>query len=224
MWKFSFQLLNFSWAEWFASDFFSVFSTRKQYWSAGSRAARALFTSLPRFEVAHSFAVEVSGKTFLSLCKSGSIHTVCFRHFSRSRRNMVNIVSSFVHMFVIVQLCRGNVWLSVSLFSEWRYVSSDAEYKGGRNALDSTNMIKWYFSVFFFDFRFNLQSTRTSNCLVSCLNADEFLCAVFVTTGGNPSAFAGCRSRKESRFENFRFLGNFVVFNQRMKRLRRSNW
>lgn len=53
---------------------------------------------------------------------------------------------------------------------------------------------------------------------MSCLNADEFLCAVFVTTGGNPSAFAGCRSRKESRFENFRFLGNFVVFNQQMKR------
>ena len=167
MWKFSFQLLNFSWAKWFASDFFSVFSTRKQYWSAGSRAARALFTSLPRFEVAHSFAVEVSGKTFLSLCKSGSMHTVCFRHFSRSRRNMVNIVSSFVHMFVIVQLSLGNVWFSVSLFSEWRYVSSDAEYKGGRNALDSTDMIKWYFSVFFstVDSIFNLPELVTAWCL-----------------------------------------------------------
>lgn len=168
MWKFSFQLLNFSWAKWFASDFFSVFSTRKQYWSAGSRAARALFTSLPRFEVAHSFAVEVSGKTFLSLCKSGSMHTVCFRHFSRSRRNMVNIVSSFVHMFVIVQLCLGKVWFSVSLFSEWRYVSSDAEYKGGRNALDSTDMIKWYFSGFFFstvDSIFNLPELVTAWCL-----------------------------------------------------------
>ena len=167
MWKFSFQLLNFSWAKWFASDFFSVFSTRKQYWSAGSRAARALFTSLPRFEVAHSFAAEVSGKTFLSLCKSGSMLTVCFRPFSRSRGNMVNIVSSFVHMFVIVQLCLGNVWFSVSLFSEWRHVSSDAEYKGGRNALDSTNMIKWYFSVFFstVDSIFNLPELVTAWCL-----------------------------------------------------------
>jgi len=49
---------------------------------------------------------------------------------------------------------------------------------------------------------------------VSCLNADEFLCAVCVTTGKNPSAFAGYLNGKESRFKNLRFLGIFVVFNQ----------
>ena len=163
------------------------------------RASRALFTSLPRFEVAHSFAAEISRKTFVSFCKSGSMHTVCSRPFFPLKKEYGQ------HCFLVCPHVR-NLCDSVEGMSnfQFRCFQSGAMFPVMQSRREDKML--WIQRIWlndilvFFSTVDSIFSLLNRTCLVSCKNADEFLCAVFVTTGGNPSAFTGYRSRKESRF------------------------